>query len=545
MLVRLARRSDRTIFFMDDSEEPRYGLFVKNSDLGGSYVNTAAGATTSPNHFAHLDDVHMIVLQVPDFSRMKNRQFKTLKRFVARGGTLLFADPQGVMSAWDSPLKEMLPVTPLRVRTIEKVNAFKKLDMPPLIWPEGSEFLESLPRFGVTVVKEGDFPFFQWGKYGLGRVGVCAINPSQNFISRDNVAHFSALYRHILNFGGNTPYLSSSELPQPTQAADSLTGVKIEKASRIQIFVFLYVGLIIICVIYGIRKKKHLQIWTAMALFSVIATFLIFFYAAYRSKNLSKYNATILQLNTHGTAFGSSEKIVSLMSKSEEKIDLDNKDVDTKIRSMPPKLKKGFAVATASISRRPCQGKRNKRKVSFGKADSGEGEGILDPLKVINVEGKGTLPGLKLLYQKPKVFSTLSIFDGQPYPAAKVTWSEQGPQMAPWPIPDDTTPELAYLVLESGYYRLENKSGKLELTSDRNVAVDKRIEATLLSYFMKSSNPAPFLVLFNKKSGKPSNLIPEKFDISGRDLDLYPVTEVIDGKTVYLPPTRALAESRQ
>ncbi len=565
-ILRLAKPEDQFIVFINDDRDLSYGMFSKNTNLDAPYVNSFNQAKKAPAQFAGYDNAYIVVLYRPDFSMMTSRQYNAILDYVARGGAVLFGDPQGIMEAWATPLRKFLPVTPLRIRKVEFLRSLTAIGGKPAFWPEGADFLESLPRGeGITTLIHEDFPLARWGRYGLGKVGVFAINPSQVKFQREyKGTNFDACWRHILSFGSRASYVSSTRDPSLTKAVDKLTGLKIPRAEFIRNFILIYLLIIILFVAAGFVFHQQLKSWIALCVISLLTTQGIFLYARYRARNLNAKTATILEFANYGTEDASTEQLISLILKKEQDLDLINSDVDLKLRSMPPPLRarvksRGYLRRTMPIrtsksrkaekSKTPGKAKKKKKPKMFADPLHGKGEVMRQPLKICQRDGRSSLMNLKLRASKPQFFSTLHVRRGKVIEELpQVRWQADGPVIEPWPLPPELQAAYAVLVCEVGYFPLRLHNGRLSLHPSQGEGLQQpAVEYVALSKYLARGNvSAPMIALFQRTKQDSSGFLPQDFEVLGRRMQFVPVVEDLTvAGDIHVPFARIRVEARR
>ncbi len=547
--IRLAHPLDRYIVFINDEQDLTYGHFAKNTNLGSTYLNCMNQTRKMPRHWAGYDNAAIVVVMRLDFANVVNRQYKALLDYVARGGTVLFSDPQGLMAAWDTPLRQCIPVTPLRLRKIEHLTALSEIGGTEKRWDDGTDFLESLPNGpGLTTLKHEDFPLVRWRRHGLGLVGVCAVSPSdEGFVSEGKEGvNFNTYWRHLLSYSERCDYASSSQDIQLTGAVDKLTGVKIPSASFIRNVVFCYLVAVLILVALGVVFKQQLKAWAALAIIAIVTIIGIFMYAGYMRRHLPRKTATILEFASYGTEQETVEQLVCLFLKDEQTMDLKADGYDYKIRSMPPaRDPKEMAQSwfSESISAKLQNSKkRGKKGTRSGKEDKGENEAILDPLRVSTVNGRSGLLNLNLRDSKPQFFNTLANLPGPThFQPPVVTWDTGRPVIEAWKIPDGLNCEYAALILEEGYYPVSIKDGSLvRKASDPLADKASPIYASLRDFLVRAKSPVPLIAAFSELDKDRNGLIDKEtgFSVMGRRINLVPVIDPLNSGPRTIPGAR-------
>lgn len=555
--LRMGMVQQRVVMFLNDDLDLSYGAFSKNPALGDSYISSFVRAQNMPMLWAGYDRVYLLVVMRPDVDRMSARQMKALIAFVVRGGSVLFCNPKGIMDVSRTPLAKLLPILPLRIRPLDRLDAFKKVGGHRVEWPKGVDFLESVPRGdGITTLKHGDFPLVRWQKYGLGRVGVCTVNPSDKAVVK--AGSFNPIWRHLLSFGGRVEYVSSIPNTYISKALDALTGIEIPRREWVRNCILGYLGLVLLFVFTGIAVRRRGLSWLALVGLAILATIAIFFYAAKRMSKMSENSAAVLAFHAENTSCDAEEQVISLFSKREQTLTLRGTSVDCQIRGLlPPPKKFGLYgggrnsnFKFSKVSRKKGRGKGKKLGVTRSalerRVDRRQDEVVRDVLTINRTGGISAMNQLLLRQYAPKSYSTL--FSGpakvwkkqMAYPL--VRWEPGRVTMAEWTIPESIGPVIhAALLCENGYIPVQLKENRCRIDFNgeiRQITTASPEISALRNCLLAVRSPAPSLVLFTEVHADNNGGVPENFDVSGRRVWLVPVTQELSARQIQLPPQR-------
>ena len=543
VLTRLVSPVDHLVVVLNDNTNLVMGKFADNEALHGRVFTSFVNAHEAPPHWAGYDQVQAVVVFQPHFAAMTTRQFEALLDYVARGGALYFADPVGLLQADQTPLRDIVPVTPLQVRALEQLSALTAIGGVPMDFPGGVNFLESVPRGtdGLTTITHGDFPLVHLRRFGLGTVAAVAVNPSvhrlQEFAGGRN---FAALWNHLLSFGGRAAYVSSSRSGAVTEALDTLTGIEIPRPPVIRVILALYLAVVLLFVVYGFGSKRHLQSWLLLGVVSVVTTGLIFVFARLRSGALHANTAAILDFAVGGTPEATGEQLVSLFAKGERVVQVGGANVDRRVRAFLPVSGKATSNALSRLTEELLKGKPIYKAGQF--VDRGKDEVMRDPLRVHQVEGVDRLEDLLLRAFAPRFYAGLYTFNDKPYPSLpQVTWGPTGPELAPWPLPPGLVVSDGVLLGEAGYYPLTLHARTCTLQPGGTTAElqAKSPEVAALRTFLTHANLAtPLLALFADLTNDPTGGVPADFQVLGRRVYFVPVRQVLTRPALVLPRER-------
>ncbi len=529
----IALGNERFVFFANDNLELSYGTFAKNEALNHKYLTSTIRQRDIPEHYAQYGDAHMVVLQQPAFARWTNRQVKALLDFVAHGGSVLFAGPHGLMDAYQhTMLRRLVSVEPLRVRKLEQLDALQAIGGSSLEWESGIDFLESVPNgAGIDTLSHDGFPLLRWSRYGLGYVGVCAIDPSDPSIQ--GTANFGALWNHIFTFGGNNSLTTSRGDVNIAQALDTITGVAIPRAQQIQLFLLGYLVLVVLLIGGGMATRMRMQAWIGLGIIAIITTVFIFHFANRRAASLSTHTASILDFQVEGAHDTTGEELISLFLKREEVLTLRSPSVDSEIRSLLPPPQRpvdntyqaNWASEAANTNEADAALATTNPIVSRG----GASEAIRDPLRITLRDGHSILDQLTVKRQMPRFYGVLYSGTASPdWQPPVVTWQINGPLMDRWPVPAGIPASEAFFVCETGYYAVTLRDGYCSLTSETQNASFREASKEIVflrSYLGEQKLPSPMLVLIGESARDSSGILPENFEILGRRISMIPVLE--------------------
>lgn len=560
VVSRLGAATDRQLLFINDALEMEYGNFAKNAGIKGKFASVFCRAANVPQQWAGYDRAHLVTLMRPDFAGMQQRQYQALLEYVAQGGTLIFGDPQGVLEAADTPLRPLLNVAPLRVRPIEQLTALTALGGSTITWPAGEPFLESVPvGEGVTTLAQGEFPVVRWSRYGLGRVGVCAINPSQKGFRYVNgvadEANFNTIWLHLLSYGGRRSFASSGSDYHVVEALDNLTGVAIPPRSFVRQLLVGYLLVIVVVTLLGMVTRRQLTAWVGLGVLAIGATLWVFVYAQERARTLAPRTATVLDFRTWGTPAGAGDQIVSLFTKVEDTVTVQGQGPDSRLRALAPGAKapktnelftttpaapelRGRAPGDANGEDLPETAAERKRRL----AHSDDDQALRDPLRVQVSDGVASVPRLLLRPRAPQFFAALYSYPGAATTPLlpEVTWGAGGPQLTAWQVPAELQASAAALLCEAGVIPLDLRGSEVRLRSGRDFRPPSSEVLALQAFLTEHPHPSPALLLVGTAGQDHSGAVPTGFQVTGRDIYLIPVPQHLGGEVVQVPPERVV-----
>lgn len=535
MLIEVASSNDRFLVFLNDDADLSRGSFSKNDALRSRYLSGNTGAEQMPEHFAGYGEAHMLIAYRPDFDRLNTRQVQALRDFVARGGTLLFADPHGLMNAWEhTRLQELIPVTPLQIRPLLTLTATKPIGGQQQAWEDGIDFLDSAPRRGISTLSQDGYPVVHWGRYGLGLVGVTAINFSDRSVQA--TPNFSIVWNHLLDFGNRTVLASSTGDQDLSRALDHITGIEIPSATHIRLFLVGYFLLVALFILGGIALRKRIHAWVTLSLLAIATTVLIFAYANQRARELSVFSASVLSFHSLGTDDPTGEQLVSLFLKREETLSLATQSTDQQLRALQPPPKRFLQEEDDLLSWKPPAAPSDEDNPNI---DRGTNETIREPLRISRRDGIDHLANMVIPYQSPRFYVTLFPTPQVPIQTAPpvIRWQLNGFELAPWTPPADLDITHAMLVMERDVLPLNLRDGQVVTSSGPLVDILAESEEVVFiqQYLSRRNMPGPILALMGAAQSDPTGILPDQFDILGRHIYLFPVIEDRTSETAAIP----------
>lgn len=565
ILARLVNRN-LGICWSFHSGETGLGAFSGRPSLAERYVNLSLPTTVLPEDWAGFDGVHMVIWGHPRLDGITQLQYDALRRYVARGGALLFAHPQGTLAASQTPLAELLPVTPLQAVRLERLPALQQLGGLPLVAPEGIDYLYAVNRGeGVNLAEHDGMPLLRWRRFGLGYVGCLAVCPGDPLIQGPGDSrNFVALWRSVLGYGGRFSSPGSSPTPALTAAVNSLTGFQIPGRGQMRALVGVYLLAIVLVLGAGIWWRRQPSAWAALGILALVATLAVFAYGERRTANLSSNMAAMLDFAAGDPQLGTAEQLVSLMTKGERSVSIQGLTADRCLRGFSPpvplaaRLAGGAALparsAIADEPPTPAAGKGAKAPVAAvaggkgprageAEADEGRDQVMRAPLAITLQHGRQELDNLLLRPMAPQFLSLQYELSRRDQVAdwPLVRWTPDGPALESWPLPAGLRPLEAVLVAEAGDFQLNLAGGAC---SRQPGAGEGRIRApspeiaALRRYLRERAQPTPCVAVFCALDEDPAGQIPSQFAPHGRRIWLFPVRQDLRERSVSVPAER-------
>ncbi len=484
----ISQTNTRMLLLDDDANSSGTFGLNRRMDLIARVEAATSGVADAPDSWAAYDRTAVVAVARANLQDMNALQFEALLRYVRRGGTLVFVSPAGAMAAAQTPLSDLLPVAPLRVRHIEELPELdawgeryyhnqsgkdrkNKQKRVVLADPEGFPFLESAPLGdGVTTLSTAGFPICRWRRCGLGYVGVVAVEPFAELMQRSGC--LGALSDHILSWGqppfGLSHPLNSLNLPKVNRL---LTGFAIPKARSISKVLGGYVLAITILLALGFARKRHAVGWGAAALTGLLFTAGIFRTATLRNAHRPARTASIIDLRTVTPKQTSGQTLVSLFAKTDCRPTLAHTRADGRFRALP------------------APPRRYRRGVT-----------VQPPLVLRETGDTGTAPDLAVRALQPRSVAAAYSLPAASLPALPlVRLRDDAPELDEWQLPPwapDHTDAFALFRNDQLPMRIDERRCAMKTTGGRLMELNP-VSLALRDHLSTGLFPAPCLVLMH------------------------------------------------
>lgn len=500
--------------------------------------NVALSMTPSreaPDHVLGYGGASIIVVVDIDFQALGEKQIKALRQFVHAGGTLLFASPRTILKLQNSALGDLLPGTPLHLRSIAALPqpdgwarpaasgppdsnnlGLDNVNKPAVKWPAShGEILRFAPAAdaAVSAAVEG-IPLVCWRKTGLGRIGICTISPFDPALRK--TAFSDQLWNHLLAWHIVPPINSNVLHTKPLkQAARRMVGFRAQRANiigRILLFYFLLLALLFAL---GTALRRRLYAWVGAALAALLLTGSIFIAAYRQASGSAPRTMTSLELNLNSPNGRITESILGLFSKSDLRLDLAGTRPSIRFREPPP------APAPFPTSR------------------TGN-----ESVTVVRYNARSRVKGISLQALKPFRLSGYS--DNDTNTSAHTVKIKPGVNdwdASPQKLPEDISgnPDL-YLVMQNGFRKVKPAGSRWQLAK---VGADKvqldPVQLAIEKFLASGLLPAPCWVALSQ-SEKPQHWLEMEPDLPFKQvqkrIDLFPAEYDIQFETKQNPTGR-------
>ena len=477
------------------------GNFKQNRFLSRSLFTVSFRGTSLPRHRAIYRSLHALLILHPDFSLWTSEQFAAVLEYVADGGLAVFADPEGIVAAADTPLAALLPVMPNGIRLIpaDRLTGPRRgKSLREVKYLDSAALTDRLTDpAGLTAVREC--------RYGLGTVRLLPFSPLQDNFP-DDPAFADRALAGLLNAPVKEQSFSAFRGP-----LDKLTGFTVPRTGSVRNILLLYFGLLLLIVILGFRWKRHASAWFACALTAVVATAAILFHV---SRSLGKREALAAVLRVENAFHpGIGKTCFSLFSPA------------AAATTVQPERSRGLFEAV------PLSG---LLRFQFGNPDSAS------PLDLrMMPDDRMQIHDINLAARSSRQFmentSPASLPGNAPaWKAPRLRLTRTGLRFEPWRAPGPA-PEAVFVLFPNGSKLAElSLQGTWEMKNTDSAIADPLVEDLRHALEKSHSKLHPAVVVISKNTRPHPGLDP-KFHVQGKTLTLYPADLRPDPGKVTVP----------
>ncbi len=505
----------KSLATISDRPDISLGAISQMDEYKGKLFQYFITSTSCPSHYSVLSSFDCVVILRPDFSKYSERQFKAILDYVLSGGRLVFADPKGMIDALSTPLADIMPVSPLSIKTTDKSDALKGFFPSFSDWStrgERVEFMHSIPSEGALVLmKEGDNPVFCIKRFGAGTV------LSSAFPLTEDVFKNSGIWRELVKFAYSMEIVEGS-FSEASEMLDSLTGFSIPKPESIlKILLFILIPAIFILLMGVILKKGPLS-WGILAIFAVAVTFAIFLIPRKDSTDRAKILVSALEVVFCDGTSSVCEGLYSIFSRNDNQKTVDGLNENCVIAGIPP-----VPVLTQKDS----------------KMAQGMFSDISDPFTVSKIDGYAKIANLELKSNASRQFRQMTgLYGTASFAKASISYTEDGMffEGGDFDVAGEKI-EDSGIIFPSGICMLEMSGGKISAPrADGSLKTDSVIPPVFSVLREKYPSSNPMLVVVTKKNLGDCISVSDVLEGNGLKAYIMPITEKIpEGRLVVAP----------
>ena len=521
IIIKLLSGKDVQMGILNDDTEATFGSFVQIPEYKDKYFSVDFSASTCPSEWFRLKDLTALIVMKPDFQKYSAGQYQALLDYVYQGGTIIFAEPESALKAAETPLADLLPVTPLRTRLIGNLPELKKFIPSFRGWPEyNAVFLESEPSGnGIDMLKDGDYPLFRWKKYGLGSSRFSAISLSENNFASKQIwtKLVEEFFKHQANFPNEDSF---------SACLDEMTGFPVPGTWFIKLLLSIYFAIFGGLAAWGLWKKKSAEAWLAATAFAFVMTFFILAKAetitGKKGKILSsvkiKYRGGATEPSiTYCSFFADRDMLLSINT------GLDNVSINTIPPSKASLLPSGISMM--SMNNMPS----NK---------GGPAARIKSPIEIVRKNGIQSIENLKIPTKTSRQFKVSTSASGTVFSETAgpiLTYNSDNLDFS-WGKLDGSKAERAFLLFQNGIVELTKKSGSFTVNMEKASFIETDAVARTLRDAIESgmTKNAPCVALVTSLASSSLQL-PENTFTQGKNIEIIPVTESSQSSVIEIP----------
>ena len=521
--------TQQNVIILNDSEEYP-GLPVRNPSFKDKvYFNTIT-VSKVPVNSGYYSELGAVLIYRPAFDKYSEEQFRAIKAYAAAGGTVIFLHPDAIMDAANTPLADMLPVTPVKKHKVDslppvtaKIAGFD----PAKRWE--TEILETVERDrGITLMSWESLPLIRIRQYGLGTVKAVMFPVNeQTFLNSSNAGFEKFLYE-LLCRQQLYPNRKTFE-----NVLDKLTGFEIPDTAEIVIRITIYLILFFAVLLLGMFFKRSGFAWVAAVLIALGAVGITLLNSA---SSFASQESVLSEIQLELAApFQQGEVYGSCFAKDESVLRA----------NMPNEVNGEFS----SIVESPYI---NSFFVNFSDNfyDTSSAENKVQPRQVRytlpvethrDVRGKHHLVGMHVAPRTSRQFM-LSYLQNDEVPAgtvpeAELFLTEKGLDMAAYTIPEQfRTGDLqgVYLVMPGGTRKLTVNDGICTLEENRSFFLNEMEQALMdaICNGTRKQNPYLALVYPVRRNMVELNV---KMQPQGRRVVMIPAHVTINSRKITVP----------
>ncbi|OQA77733.1 MAG: hypothetical protein BWY31_04445 [Lentisphaerae bacterium ADurb.Bin242] len=411
----------------------------------------------------------------------------------------------------------LLPVHPLRVRPVTSLEGVEAL-FPGVRFRglRGREilFLDSTDagKPGVTFARHEGFPLYREMNFGLGVVKFLAVSPDRSNFPDDRNLSDRFLARICMSNGAAPVYSAFNE------PLDKLTGFAVPRVSTVRNLILLYLAVLALVILAGIRMKRAGTAWFAAALISVAATCLILYYVRLSIGGRGSLAALVRIENRMSP--GTSDSFVSLYASSALKTDVLSENLRNIFSAIPRKGLYVFSPGEEKTSGFAISSPLDLRVLPTGSM----------AIREMNIAARSSRQ-----FTKSDSSETLSAELPPDFIQPRLAIRQNGFELLPWTAPKGLEIESAFILFPNSSRLLEvSSSGACTMASSTGMMTDPLLENIRNAMEKAYVKNCPALVLVSP-AGKSGLVLEKTFSLQGKRLTLVPVRVVCPEPKITLP----------
>jgi hypothetical protein len=447
IMIKTMNEKEEQFCVLNDSQDASLGSVNQLEAFKKKCFQVQLSHKEVPFHWSSLKSFTAIVVIRPDFKNYSSRQFRAIIDYVRQGGNIIFADPEGTLEAANTPLAELLPVNPLRIRKITGLQSIKKIFPEFKEWGESNpvEFLESYPRENSLVwLKETQFPVFCWKKVGFGESRFSAVSLSGDVFGKTGVWENTMLF--FLNHQSRL-----ADTRKISTCLDEMTGYTVPGVGVVKTVFFWYFLLLALITGAGIYFRKGNIAFAGAVILALIVTFCVFnMVSSSMAKSTSMLVASVEARYPAGNT-SAIDAYYGIFSKKDATDTFPAQNENTRLSAIIPGINRMF--------------------VSLGD-DSSKGfmwKKTTDPMEMLCAYGIPEIYKLNIRTNTTRQLNAMFSVDvpvNKEIALPEITYGEKGFSFKEWQCPQDLKYDFAFLAFPGKIMPLSCRAGKLSYNPD-------------------------------------------------------------------------------
>jgi len=507
-LIKLTSRKSKLIPIFNDSLDTDLGSFIQIKAFKNLYLPTFFSAKTPFNQWQLLINSPFIIMVRPNYSQFSTAKFQAIIAYVKQGGSIIFADPIGLKDAIKTPLAQLLPIKPLKIRKVTQLPAMRQIIPSFKTFSMPVNFLESIPNGdGITLLSSGEFPLIRYKKFGMGNVRAIAVPALSNvYNSRSEWEKLiSYLFSHQSLIENNT--IAKAVL-------DEMTGFTIPGIESVRWIIFLYFFIIALPLSIGIYFRKTGIAWITGGVLAILFAVVLLHTALSGAGIHKKDFLSFIEIVNKQDGFTSGIGYYGIMAASDKTINIEAEYDNVTFSTIPPSQTAMLFMSNSS-KKQP-------------------------PIEIKTVNGRPKINTLNLPVNSPRHFYSTFLKQNNNKNSFKLPeLNRNGSEISlqPWKIPKGfATPEAAWLQFPSGTIDLIIKDRTVSIKKGTGVFQSNIINKSIKKFTSQGfKHSAPILFLL-EDSKKASLFSLKNTIIHGKKITTVPVSQIFSSKKIIIHP---------
>ncbi len=517
---------------LNDSADINFGSMVNFPDMKDKFFPVFFSSRSMPISPEGLDGIDVLIFLDLNFDNMNTAQFNALHEYVRTGGLLVFAYPESTLKAALTPIGDLIPVKPVRVRKVDEVKALSAI-VKDFKGVKLCDFLESTPaENSIVLIKDYGMPLVAYKKFGLGTAMLISIPLS------DDVYNDKSDWKELARFVMSRQDLYNEERGF-SNCIDEMTGFTVPGTATVFKIIIVYFLLLATAFVAGHFLKRNISAWGVCILIATIMTLNILS----KAKNAAKNNGTIfsgVELTIPGDFSDNTTLYCGLFSDRNRQVTLKAPNTGSFISTILPRDYSGIP----RFNSEQASGGSRGGFFSGSGMESTQQESSQNvqrvQLIVQRIDGIPELSDVPLQSLRLKQFKAKACLQTnlrEPI-LPELVYLKSGYELKGWKSPDGLEPEFAFLAFQNGVLPVNVSGGQI---SFRNNESDKMFSTDVLSKQIMNAVhngdrlPSPALLVATRMEN-PLMSLPEGFRCQGKKIMVYPVREKYSEDEILIGP---------